>query len=359
MLKRKCSRHFNFILITVIGLLTEEKMSKNEEFNLWHYTTAEGLKGILSDKTLWATDYRFLNDSLELIYSKKILHQTLLPKIISTIEDKYREDPNIKKVVEYNGGIQKIANIEVDDTTDILFNSMLNPPDSPQQIPFILSFCEVSKNDNFKQKNGLLSQWRGYGKDGGYAIIFDLNELISKFVIEKNSFYYGIFNHGKVVYELNKTDISTEIDNELEKIVNYAHRVYISRIFKKELPLPANAEIGALFNCMVFLKHKGFEEEKEYRFCVMPQCKEIQNSPYFEHDENKSFKEIKIRNNEGALVPYIRLFERSESLPIKGICVGPHREKESRIKAIKTYLGDIGLGRLDVFCSDIPYIGSK
>ena len=34
---------------------------------LHHYTTAEGLRGILKSKSLWASDLRFLNDRSELI----------------------------------------------------------------------------------------------------------------------------------------------------------------------------------------------------------------------------------------------------------------------------------------------------
>ena len=35
---------------------------------LWHYTNADGLKGIVTRDRLWATDTAFLNDSVELIY---------------------------------------------------------------------------------------------------------------------------------------------------------------------------------------------------------------------------------------------------------------------------------------------------
>ena len=40
---------------------------------LYHYTTAAGLLGIVSSGRLWATDYRFLNDSAELKYGHGLL----------------------------------------------------------------------------------------------------------------------------------------------------------------------------------------------------------------------------------------------------------------------------------------------
>ncbi len=36
---------------------------------LFHYTTAAGLRGILGEKCIWATDSAFLNDLSEIIYA--------------------------------------------------------------------------------------------------------------------------------------------------------------------------------------------------------------------------------------------------------------------------------------------------
>lgn len=328
-------------------------MTKDAGFDLWHYTTAEGLKGILSDQTLWATDYRYLNDESEITYSKTIIHKMMLPKVIDKIKQICDVNSDAKKIAELYGGVRKIAGIEIDETIDILFNAMLNRPGSPQQIPFVLSFCKVPENDNFKQNNGLLSQWRGYGKDGGYAIIFNTNELIRDFEKETDSFDYGPTADGSVVYDTDNLGETDDMKKYLSRLNDYAYKVCESRLSKKELPPTETTNIGALFTCMVFLKHKGFEEEKEYRFCVMPSSKEMPC------DSSKAIKKIEIRNSGGTLVSYIRLFEHSENLSIKGICVGPHHEKESRRESIKTYLGSIGLDKVKVFSSEIPYIGSK
>lgn len=45
---------------------------------LYHYTTLEGLKGILETQTLWATHFEFLNDSSELSTFKDILSNALM-----------------------------------------------------------------------------------------------------------------------------------------------------------------------------------------------------------------------------------------------------------------------------------------
>lgn len=44
---------------------------------LYHYTTQQGLLGILENKCIWATHYKFLNDYSEIIKFKKQLVQHL------------------------------------------------------------------------------------------------------------------------------------------------------------------------------------------------------------------------------------------------------------------------------------------
>ena len=40
---------------------------------LHHYTNAAGLQGILKSKSLWASDWNFLNDRSELVYSHNLI----------------------------------------------------------------------------------------------------------------------------------------------------------------------------------------------------------------------------------------------------------------------------------------------
>ncbi len=44
----------------------------NDGGTLYHYTTAEGLQGIIKTKSIWASDYRFLNDATEFDYGLSI-----------------------------------------------------------------------------------------------------------------------------------------------------------------------------------------------------------------------------------------------------------------------------------------------
>lgn len=327
------------------------------KYNLWHYTNLDGLKGILSSQTLWATNYRYLSDSSEFLHSQSIIYQEVLPKVLDVIKNECKKNSHTQKIIEAYGGITSIAEIETNETIrDILFEALLNSPNLPQ-IPFVLSFCKASEEDTFLQENGLLSQWRGYGKDGGYAVIFDMEKLINEFSKERNSFYHGISTHGDVVYEPDKLAIKDDLKKSLEIISKYVYKVYRFRLYREA----AGEEINSLFLCMALLKHKGFKEEAEYRFCTMTYCKEAQHNQYFVKDRNKSFKEVLMRNDGGTFVPYIEMFERSSKLklPLKKVCIGPHRDKKLRAESIKIYLNSIGLNHIEVICSEIPYVGLK
>ena|ERR1700732_3664945 len=44
---------------------------------LYHYTNTVGLQGILKSRSLWASDYRFLNDTREFHYGLDIVTDTV------------------------------------------------------------------------------------------------------------------------------------------------------------------------------------------------------------------------------------------------------------------------------------------
>jgi hypothetical protein len=55
----------------------QKHSSDLETFVLFHYTTSEGLKGILESRSFRCTDANFLNDSLEIKYGNKIISDIL------------------------------------------------------------------------------------------------------------------------------------------------------------------------------------------------------------------------------------------------------------------------------------------
>jgi hypothetical protein len=80
-----------------------------------------------------------------------------------------------------------------------------------------------------------------------------------------------------------------------------------------------------------FLKNKGFKEEREYRLMtgyIRP--------GHIPDGDKRVQKEVKYRERDGLIVPYIELFSTlDDELPIKSIIVGPHAHQELQEEAIK------------------------
>lgn len=102
---------------------------------LAHYSSASGIAGILSSKSLWATHIQFLNDSREFLHAIGLAREHL-----ETVR---------------RSGIDASAS----PLTDALFQRLDAMPGNT----WIVSFSE---------EGNLLSQWRGYCPAGGYVVSF-------------------------------------------------------------------------------------------------------------------------------------------------------------------------------------------
>src|SRR5258705_2955124 len=91
---------------------------------LSHYTTADGLKGIIERDVIWATNYRYVNDLTEFLYANAILREEIVARL-----------PSASRLVH------------------AVFDAILNTPDLLVGASdlFIACFCE---------DGDLLSQWR-------------------------------------------------------------------------------------------------------------------------------------------------------------------------------------------------------
>lgn len=136
---------------------------------LYHYTTEAGLSGILESKSLRATHASFMNDEEEIIG----FYDRILPKILYPIFRKYIED--IKDRPEF----QKLqGNTPFNRYLEERFAALiriLKEVVSGFHDHYIMSFS-TTVNPRVRI-HGLLSQWRAYGSDGGYAIVLDTGPL--------------------------------------------------------------------------------------------------------------------------------------------------------------------------------------
>jgi hypothetical protein len=115
---------------------------------LWHYTTFAGFQGILHSKTIWATEYRFLNDSEEFSHAR-----TLAEKLVEA-------QPESTQLLFPARDTLRSA-VQMAFRTGLLHEERFSL--------MVASFSEVGDQ---------LSQWRGYaGNSTGVSLGLDLRQL--------------------------------------------------------------------------------------------------------------------------------------------------------------------------------------
>ncbi|HET8798761.1 MAG TPA: hypothetical protein VFO89_13795, partial [Thermoanaerobaculia bacterium] len=68
---------FPLFLPDALALLERVTRKPPLPSNLYHYTTADGLRGILTHGHIWATNVRYMNDRSELTYAREVVFDEL------------------------------------------------------------------------------------------------------------------------------------------------------------------------------------------------------------------------------------------------------------------------------------------
>lgn len=320
---------------------------------LTHYTSASGLQGILASQCLWASHARFLNDTKEIDYffqarctgiiteaiteglrAGKLQYegQPAEPRLQAALKDAVRAASELTSAVR---------------ETTLAFNQ-----------PHLLSFCGTS--DPRVMRDGLLSQWRAYGRDGGYAFVLDTKRLEDRLEAEAAAFHYQHMQIANVHYhdEDGTSDTPEPEIREAEASLRAGALLYCQD------PKPETLEdfyIPVTTLCCLY-KHWGFHEEHEVRVVAIPAHTSVVEESR-EQSAPRALKAIKTFLRNGCLVPYIELLVSTSNvkpkvpLPITRVLVGPHRDAERRRAAVTHMLYVYGLA-CPVEMSRIPFIGN-
>jgi hypothetical protein len=214
--------------------------------DLFHYTTIEGLRGIIESNMLHASSAYHLNDSSEIEYGCQLVVDAT------------------GKWLQVNSGKQSLG-LKMLEVINATFTS------EPSRIGryfgiYVVCFCE---NGN------LLSQWRAYGQTGGYAI-----GMLSS-ALEVGLLAPGFFDTRllKVIYD----------PQEQEQIIHSVITAYLEEIENKDLytirPDPRQkmrfqSRLGLflqelLLEQVVRFKNPAFAEEREWRIVARPRLIDI------------------------------------------------------------------------------------
>ena len=312
---------------------------------IFHYTNAEGLHGILSQGEIWSTAYFTTNNASELNVGEGVLSETLTER---TYQLFYEKHEYVDLLRNRGGNIFELANR----FESLLFKAITNI----LQI-YITCFCTTNSEPEFQ--DGLLSQWRGYGRNSGYALQFSRSKL-TRWIEETRQI------EGRQTYILN--DVHYRLDNEykekvllqkasyMEIYVNYLDKcVELEKKFGPASGLIDNTPVippgdsikQAMLNYLLYrllTKNKHFSEEKECRMSAIA---------------TKTVDDIQFFNRNGVLIPYIKTPQPSETFLdcIDSIIVSPGANQEVRYQSVKYLLKSLKK-EISIRLSQIPYTGS-
>lgn len=333
---------------------------------IFHYTTISALRGILKDNSLWATHAAHLNDTSE----TKLIWPWFTQKMIRHYEREIRDllnsnpDPDALKLT--SRGESNLVHLARHDGTAIaneMRTTLLGDGSTLGNAPpFVVSFTThegESEREKYHRKNGMLSQWRGYGGNEGVAIVFDTKGLEALLQKECDFFEYwpSCASVERVAYNWQEVPLDVHFP-KLSEALQIFVKTFIVQISNEAVVLDS---MGKLYDYFVqpvsLLKHIGFHEEQEYRIVVGVTPQALSDKLARAGQDNIKFrKEIHSRQGACGLVPYIRLFEHCrENLPIVRVIVGPSRNQNANLRTVQDLTTARGIA---VQVSETPFVES-
>lgn len=283
--------------------------------HLYHYTSIDGLEGILTRRSLWAGQIHFLNDSQEFKYSIDILK-----KVLSEFRKKYPINwlRAIGPSPLPSGPEQLLAHF---------YNSMENLVlDDLLEKPPICVFSLSERGD-------LLSQWRGYcPPDGGYSIGFR-SELLLQFLETRHLCIEPCVYVGEEQEDMVKRTVTETGEVFLKSITDHPEQ------FEKAAKKCLVNFFMDFSRIASILKHPSFHEECEWRIVsnLIP-------------NKNMSF-----RVGKSILIPYLSIsFKDIEPFLIDEIIIGPATEQSLAEYSLRQFVLQIN-PNISIKTSKTPY----
>lgn len=291
---------------------------------LYHYTSADGLKSIIENKTIRFSDYRFLNDIDELEYGKVLLHQVFTeltketPQYSKYVTQWEEELESIEK-----GKMKYYKPISRDENGAIKCMQC----ESQNIHYYILSLTTLGDNKDM---------WNMYsGNNPGYRIKLNGNELMKYFYNIRDSYLKkGIF-----------------LSFEHRMPVHYGDNAkkFLKEVLLTEFKMenPSINQPGFIFRLYAFVKDEAFRSENEYRlgFCFVD---EMDNSEINSVNAKKVFM-----NKNGTIYPYMEFQNFPFDKIVEDIMISPYNKSELAEIGLKELLNENKLTHIQIKRSEI------
>ena len=293
-------------------------LCKNGE-KLYHYTTAEGVRGIVENREFMATKSDFLNDKLEFQYAIEVMEQMTEKYIVNTALRK-RFFSRLKEEI-YDLGIINLGCEDSCHENGLSF--------------YVVAFSKL-------QNNALL--WAEFTDFKGYCLEFDYNKLVE-------GFQHRVFLHGTVIYD-EEEQMSGILESFLSCIRNLQEEgmTDLSAFFEEEAEISDESleklakEMAVVVSVYaMFFKKSFFEGEEEYRFIFPPLINEMGTA------------KPKFRLLDQIFLPYIMVeFDREQKeIPLESVMVGAKNNSDIAVRGMRYFLQSQGM-EIPVLLSDIP-----
>jgi len=269
---------------------------------LYHYSSIDGLCGILKTKSIWASDIQFLNDKSEFKHGV-----SLISKDLRQISEKRAKQKNDDQIL----GFLK-ASREFMDQRRALKNFQI----------FVASFST---------KSDLLSQWRGYCPENlGFSLGFKL--IGNNFTIGNTGFelyllpcFYTRKDEKKLIQYLKNSFIEG-----LEQLINESSNEASQNNSLEQFSKLNTEYVKKYLIVSSILKDQLFSEEDEWRLIAISK-------------RSSSKSEVLFRKGSSLLIPYIDIELNRVPFRLQEIVIGPtqypklSKESIGQIKKKKDY----------------------
>ena len=310
----------------------------NRFLKLWHYTSADGLLGIIRNEQnehgklhFWFTRSDCLNDASEgmhiLILFRQICSELLQE---NTISQSFYDAIKDSEIPQY-----QFINFPIPARNDVDYESILDC------VPCHAYIC------SFSLKEDSLDMWRYYSKGNGgfglkcYSLLFNKYESYEHSDYKEDNLFSLIRSY-KVIYD------NEEKKQILKDIIIDTFSAY-KNSNKKEIDKCQEAKGFIQYTLKIFqfqFKHECYSSEQEYRFVFyLPY-----NKPKLLENE---MPDIKFRIQNGIPVPYIDLEIEDGTLYLDEILVSPFIKNENVLDITRDYLIRCGFN-CNVKKSELP-----
>jgi hypothetical protein len=251
--------------------------------SLFHYTDANGLIGMLENKSLWVNDVNYMNDTHEIKHGLQVFRDEF------TKHEGANVDATIWFLDVLIGNIYQIGSF------------------------LITSFCK---------ENNILDMWRGYGISGQkYAIEFDEAALTQEIKAQYPGADIGFYD---CVY--GEHDSKELVESSVATWLSDDSAVTIDANGKATLNIPKMIQV--IIKKALIMKNYGFESERERRLLVLM---------------GSDFTQYNHRAGAFGITPYINL--KFELDAVKSIKIGPTSNELGEMKSLNSIVRKIGMER--------------